>query len=288
MYIKHSKFKNTGILFEVVVRKITSETLSGKDSPAINILKSHFVNTELGKEYKLYETLFNSKGLNSLKATAVLDTVLEQSKKLNRTAIRKEKYSLIKSLKEHYNVEGLFKTKLNDYKAQASFYTLIETYNTKKLIDPNQIVDNKVTLLEYLTSKSVDRDNVKENVIEEFKSQDADIRTLTYHIMLENFNNKYSSLNKRQKYILKEFIESVDNTPSLKEFYNKEVNFIKEEITKQLKVVSSEVIKIKLNEVHSLIKELNKRTVINSKHLVDLLQYHSLLEELKKSNGVQI
>ena len=103
--------------------------------------------------------------------------------------------------------------------------------------------------------------------------------------MLENFNNKYSSLNKRQKYILKEFIESVDNTPSLKEFYNKEVNFIKEEITKQLKVVSSEVIKIKLNEVHSLIKELNKRTVINSKHLVDLLQYHSLLEELKKSNG---
>jgi hypothetical protein len=288
MYIKHSKFKNTGILFEVVVRKITSETLSGKDSPAINILKSHFVNTELGKEYKLYETLFNSKGLNSLKATAVLDTVLEQSKKLNRTAIRKEKYSLIKSLKEHYNVEGLFKTKLNDYKAQASFYTLIETYNTKKLIDPNQIVDNKVTLLEYLTSKSVDRDNVKEDVIEEFKSQDKDIRTLTYHIMLENFNDKYSSLNKRQKYVLKEFIESVDNTPSLKQFYNKEVSFIKEEITKQLKVVSSEVIKIKLNEVNSLIKELNKRTVINSKHLVDLLQYHSLLEELKKSNGVQI
>lgn len=288
MYIKHSKFRNTGILFEVIVRKITSETLSGKDSPAINILKSHFVNTELGKEYKLYETIFNSKGLNSLKATAVLDTVLEQSTKLNRTVIRKEKYSLIKSLKEHYNVEGLFKTKLNDYKAQASFYTLIETYNTKKLIDPNQIIDNKVTLLEHLTSKSVDRDNVKENVIEEFKSQDKDIRTLTYHIMLEKFNDKYSSLNNRQKFILKEFIESVDNTPSLKEFYNKEVNFIKEEIAKQLKVVSSEVIKIKLNEVNSLIKELNKRTVINSKHLVDLLQYHSLLEELKKSNGVQL
>ena len=288
MYIKHSKFRNTGILFEVIVRKITSETLSGKDSPAINILKSHFVNTELGKEYKLYETIFNSKGLNSLKATAVLDTVLEQSTKLNRTAIRKEKYSLIKSLKEHYDVEGLFKTKLNDYKTQASFYTLIETYNTKKLIDPNQIIDNKVTLLEHLTSTLVDRDNIKENVIEEFKSQDKDIRTLTYHIMLEKFNDKYSSLNKRQKHILKEFIESVDNTPSLKEFYNKEVNFIKEEITKQLKVVSSEVIKIKLNEVNSLIKELNKRTVINNKHLVDLLQYHSLLEELKKSNGVQI
>ena len=285
MYIKHSKFRNTGILFEVVVRKITSETLSGKDSPAINILKSHFVNTELGKEYKLYETLFNSKNLDSIKATTVLDTLLEQSKKLNRTRIRKEKYNLIKALKEHYNVEDLFKTKLNNYTAQASFYTLIETYNTKKLIDPNQIVDNKVTLLEYLTSKEVNRNNVRENVIEEFKSQDKDIRTLTYYILLEKFNDKYSSLNKRQKHILKEFIESVDNTPQLKEFYNKEVNFIKEEISTQLKNTTSEVIKIKLNEVSSLIKELDKRTVIKSDHLVDLLQYHSLLEELTKANG---
>jgi hypothetical protein len=285
MYIKHSKFRNTGILFEVVVRKITSETLSGKDSAAINILKSHFVNTELGKEYKLYETVFNSKNLESSRASAVLDTVLEQSQKLNRTRIRKEKYNLIKALKEHYNVEGLFKTKLNNYKAQAAFYTLIESYNTKKLIDPNQIIDNKVTLLEHLTSSNVERENVREDVMEEFKSQNKDIRTLTYYVLLEKFNDKYSSLNSKQKHILKEFIESVDNTPQLKEFYNKEVNYIKEEIIKQLKNTSSEVIKIKLNEVSSLIKELDKRTVIKSDHLVDLLQYHSLLEELTKANG---
>ena len=160
MYIKHSKFRNTGILFEVVVRKITSETLSGKDSPAINILKKHFVNTELGKEYKLYETIFKSKNLNDSKANTILTTVLEQSKKLNRTIIRKEKYNLISELKEHYNVEDLFKTKMNDYKAQASLYTLVEAYNTTKLVNPNQIIDNKVTILEYLTSKEIVRDNV--------------------------------------------------------------------------------------------------------------------------------
>ena len=285
MYIKHSKFRNTGILFEVIVRKITSETLSGKDSPAINILKSHFVNTELGKEYKLYETVFKSKNLDSTRASTILNTVLETSKKLNRTRIRKEKYNLIKELKVHYNVEGLFKTKLNDYKAQASLYTLLETYNTEKLIDPNQIIDNKVTLLEYLTSKDINRDNIKDNVIEEFKSQDKDIRTLTYYVLLEKFNDKYSTLNLRQKNILKEFIESVDNTPSLKEFYNTEVIYIKESIKKQITKTNSEVIKIKLNEVSSLIKGLDKKTVIKSDHLVDLLQYHSLLEELSKSNG---
>ena len=285
MYIKHSKFRNTGILFEVIVRKITSETLSGKDSPAINILKSHFVNTELGKEYKLYETIFKSKNLDSTRASTVLDTILESSKRLNRTRIRKEKYNLIKELKAHYNVEDLFKTKLNDYKAQASLYTLLETYNTEKLIDPNQIIDNKVTLLEYLTSKDINRDNIKEDVIEEFKSQDKDIRTLTYYVLLEKFNDKYSTLNPRQKNILKEFIESVDNTPSLKEFYNKEVLFIKESIKSQIAKTESKVIKIKLNEVNSLISELNKKTTIKSDHLVDLLQYHSLLEELIKSNG---
>ena len=285
MYIKHSKFRNTGILFEVVVRKITSETLSGKDSPAINILKKHFVNTELGKEYKLYETIFKSKNLNNNKANTTLTTVLEQSKKLNRSRIRKEKYNLINELKNHYNVEDLFKTKMNDYKAQASLYTLVEAYNTDKLIDPNQIIDNKVTLLEYLTSKEVVRDNVKNDIITEFKSQDKDIRTLTYHVMLEKFNEKYDELNLKQKSILKEFIESVDNTSRLKEFYNNEVKIIKESIKSPISKVKSEVVKIKLNEVSSLIKELDKRTIIKSDHLVDLLQYHSLLEELNTAHG---
>tara|TARA_R100001443_G_scaffold105673_1_gene114758 strand:- start:1967 stop:2824 length:858 start_codon:yes stop_codon:yes gene_type:complete len=285
MYIKHSKFRNTGILFEVVVRKITSETLSGKDSPAIKILKKHFVNTELGKEYKLYETIFKSQNLNDNKANTTLTTVLEQSKKLNRTRIRKEKYNLISELKEHYNVADLFKTKMNDYKAQASLYTLVEAYNTDKLVDPNQIIDNKVTILEYLTSKEVVRDNVKDDIISEFKSQDKDIRTLTYHVMLEKFNSKYDTLNSKQKSILKEFIESVDNTSRLKEFYNTEVKIIKETIKSTLPKVKSEVVKIKLNEVSSLITELDKRTIIKNNHLVDLLQYHSLLEELSKVHG---
>ena len=285
MYIKHSKFKNTGILFEIIVRKVTADTLSGKDSPAIKLLKKYFVNTELGKEYKLYETVFKAKNVSETRANAILSTVLESSQKLNRSRIRKEKYNLINELKEHYNVDGLFKTKLYDYKAQAALYTLIESYNNSKTVDPNQIIDNKVTLLEHLTKSQISREGVKNDVIDEFKSYDKDLRTLTYYVLLEKFNTKYADLNTKQKNVLKEFINSVDNTSRLKEFYNLEVKSIQEALAGEIDRTSSEAVKIKLQEVSKLIKELDKRCMVKSDHLVDLLQYYSLLEELSKANG---
>jgi hypothetical protein len=285
MYIKHSKFKNTGILFELLVRRITADTLSGVDSPAVNILKKYFANTEVGKEYKLYEAVFKSNNVNESKANAILTTVLESSKKLNRSKLRKEKYNLIKELKEHYNLEELFKTKLTKYKEFASLYTLLEIYNSQDITNPDQIIDNKVTLLEHLTSKDVSKEGVKDDILEEFKSYDKDLRILTYRVLLEKFNDKYSSLNDRQKYILKEFINSVDSTPRLKEFYSSEVEYIKETLNKEIAKTKDETTKIKLQEVSKLVKDLDKKSSIKSDNLVDLLQYHSLLEELTKVNG---
>ena len=282
MYIKHSKFKNTGILFEILVKRITADTLSNGDSPAINTLRKYFVNTELGKEYKLYEMVFKGKNVKENKANAILNTVIESSKKLNRTRLRKEKYNLIKELKENYNTADLFKTKISDYKTYASLYTLFEVYNTENPTDPNQIVDNKVIILEHLTSTPIERDNVKGDIIEEFKSYDKDVRILTYRILLEKFNEKYSDLSPTQKRILKEFINSVDNTSSLKDFYNTEVQNIKKTISEQIKVTKDKIIQIKLEEVSKLINELNKKDKVKTDHLVDLLQYHSLLNELNK------
>ena len=285
MYIKHSKFKNTGILFEILVKKITGDTLSGKNSPAIKVIKEYFVNTELGKEYKLYETLFSKKNLSESKASIILDTILEQSKKLNRRKLKNEKYNLIKELKSHYDVEDLFKTKLNDYKAQASLYTLLEIYNAVKPTNPQQVIDNKITILEHITTDKVNKTQVKDTVLEEFKSYDKDLRTLTYHVLLENFNSKYDNLNTKQKLILKEFINSADNGPLLKEYYNKEIVSLKSKLKEETKKVKDKTTKIKLQEIDKLIVELNKRTKVKNNHLVDLLQYHSLLEELTKANA---
>ena len=285
MYIKHSKFKNTGILFELLVRKITADTLEGNDSPSVNILKKYFVNTELGKEYKLYETLSKSTNLSEGKANAILATILESSKKLNRKSLKREKYSLVKELREHYNVEDLFKTNISNYKSLAALYTLFEVYNTTDITNPNQIVDNKLVLLEQMSLNKIDKNNVKDTLLEEFKSENKDVRLLTYRVILENFNDKYSHLSDTQKSILREFIEHIDSTSKLKEFYNLKIQEIKKTILNEIKSVKDDATKIKLIEINKFIVEIGKNKKINNENLVDLLQYCNLLEELKLSHG---
>jgi hypothetical protein len=284
MQVKHSKFKNTGILFELLVRQITSDTMSGKDSPASKFLKKYFVNTELGKEYKLYDTLIKNQSINESKANVVIESVLASSKKLKRSNLRREKYNLIKEIREHYNVDDLFRTKINNYKQLASLYILMELYNSKEIINPKQIVSNKVTLLEYLTTKPQDEGVVKQTVIQEFKKYDKDLRILTYRTLLEKFNTKYTDFNNDQKSILKNFIESIDSTSKLKEFFNSKIQEAKVRIDNYSKTVKSEPIKIKLQEVKKYLKEKDKRHKIKNDDLVDLLHYYELIGELNKVN----
>lgn len=281
MLIKHNKFKNSGLLFELLVRQITADTLSSKESPAVNILKKFFVKTELGKEYKLYDTVLKQTQITETKANIIIDEVLKASRKLNRTTLRKEKYNLISEIKKHYNLDEFFKTKLPNYKNQAALYTLIEIYNSQDLTNPDQIISNKMTLLESLTTQPIKEQEVRDNVIEEFKKYDKDLRLLTYQVLLEKFNGKYGSLNDNQKIILREFINSVDNNTRLRDFYNTKIVEVKSQLSKLSKSLSDKVIQIKLNEVVSLINEVDKTSKISNDDIVNLLQYYSLIEELK-------
>ena len=285
MNIKHSKYKNTGILFELLVRQITSDTLSGKDSKATSILKKYFVKTELGREYKLYETLTKHNNLTEGKAEVVINSVIDSSKNLNRGALKRQKYNLINEIQKHYNLEEFFKTKLPNYKTHAALYTLIEIYNSENLSNPDQIISNKIAILESLTTRQVNKQKVEDDLLVEFQSYDKDIRILTYKVMLEKFNGKYALLNNNQKTVLKEFINSVDSTPKLRDFYNTKVGEIKEELNKISKKVTEKAIQIKLNEVTNLLSPLGKTSNVGNDDLVNLLQYYELLEELVEANG---
>ena len=284
MKLKHSKYKNTGLLFELLVRQITADTLNGGSSSSLNILKKSFAKTELGKEYKLYETLFKNKNLSEGRAEVILNTVLEATRKLNRSALRREKYNLINEISKHYNINEFFKHQVPNYKGYAAFYKLIEIYNSDKLSETNAIIDNKVTILECLTEQPISEKKVKQDLVEEFAKYDKDLRVLTYKVMLEKFNGKYANLNQGQKEVLKEFINSIDNTPRLKEIYNTKINEVKKVLNLQAKKVKDQATKIKLLEVVKLLKEIDKGSKINNDDLINLLQYYELTEELLKVN----
>ena len=287
MKIKHSKYKNTGILFELLVRQITADTLKGVESPAIGLLKKYFVKTSLGREYKLYESILKSKVVNENKASLFISTTLDSSKKFSRGSLKKQKYNLINEIKNHYNLDSFFGAKIKDYKELAALYTLIEGTNSEKPIDTNQLVNNKITLLEFLTKQEVSTKQ-KDIVLEEFSTYDNDTRILTYKILLERFNAKYDTLSDDQKRVLKEFIYSVDSTPSLREFYNDKINELKNTLIKNSKNIKDQVTKIKIEEVSKYLVELDKTDKVGNDNLVDLLQYYELIQEIKVANAVQV
>ncbi len=284
MKIKHSKFRNTGILFELLVRQVTIDTLKGVDSPAIDIMKKYFVKSEIGREYKLYESILKSKVLNEGRANTVISTVLESSANLNKSSLKRQKYNLIKEIQNHYDLNEFFNHKLPNYKVHAAFYTLLEISNSTNQIDPEQIINNKVTILEHLTAAQIKSTKIKDEVMSEFEKSDKDVRFIAYKMLLESFNVKYDTLHTNQKTILKEYITSVDNTSRLKEFYTNKINEIKTELADLNKRTKNKVTKIKINEIISIITPPLKNAKITDNDLVDLLQYYDLINELETVN----
>ena len=283
MNIKHSKYKNSGILFELLVRQITADTLDGKDSEARRILKEYFVKTELGREYKLYDALSKNTNLTEAKANTVLSTLLEGSENLNRKSLRRQKYNLIKEIKNHYDVNKFFRHKLPNYKSQAALYTLIEIKANPNLNNIKHEISNKITILEHLSTPEV-KEEIKQTVLEEFKNYDKDLKTLTYKVLLEKFNGKYDTFHPEQKLILKELITSIDNTPRLKEFYNTKVGEIKTTLTELTTRVKDKTIQIKINEVVKILPVIGKTSKIKDDDLINLLQYYDLIEELETTH----
>jgi hypothetical protein len=282
MKVKHSKYKNTGLIFELLVKQIASDTLSRKDSPAVSILKKFYAGkSSLAKEYKLYEFISKNNNVTPLRAEAILSTITEISRKLDQAAIKKQKYELIAEIKTHYNVDEFFAIQVRDYKALAALYCLLETQNNAENVDPSSLIENKTTILEHLTSKAQNEEDVKDTLIEEYSKYDKDLRLLTFKILLEKFNDNYKDLLPEQKNILKEFITSVNSTTRLRTIVNEELDKIAKRVEEMSQKVSDQVIKIKLEEVRKAIKPLTNKEKIGDTHLVNLMQYYELVHELE-------
>jgi len=284
MRIKHNKFRNTGVLFELLVRQIASDTLANTDSKAVKIVKKYYHNSEIAKEHKLYHTILTAPRLSEGKAEALINTTVDLAKKLNKEQLLKEKYNLIKEVKKHYNLESFFKSKVNNYKTLAAAYTLFESAMESKFVEPKQLVLNKLTIMEHITKKQL-VENKDTEIEQALAKEDKNVRLLAYKMLIERFNTKYSTLSTRQKSVLKEFINNISNPEHLKVYINENLNKVKTELTDLVTKIDDKTTQIKLNEVITLIKPISAKSSVKDDHLVTLLQYQQLAEEIKKVNG---
>ena len=276
---KHSKLRNTGLLFEFLLRQVTVDVLNKKkESPALKIIKKQFnEHTEIGKELALYNLIMTKKFKSDKKADFFLSEVIRQRGKLNNATLRREKYNIIASTKESYDVNQLFSSKVPNYKVFASVYKLFEGINEMGADEKTEsyfIIVENVTTVKHTKNKSY--------IPEEFK--DKDLRILSYKTLLEKFNKKYTNLSDEQKHVLKEYISNISNTNNFSIFVESQIPKLKKKLNGKVKKVKDKVLKIKLQEAINCVDKfcLNESKQTDDNSVVQLLRYYELDKELDK------
>jgi hypothetical protein len=275
--LKHNKVKNTGILFELLVRKVASEVMNNTNSKALPIVKKFFKEgTALSNELKLYRTLIDEKFLNEDKAEKFVSAVIVARQKIDEETLRKEKYALIREIKNRFDLEEFFKARVNNYTELASIYKVFEHADDA---NPADMLRSKDTIIEHVITKTTDKKVVTESITNE----DKEIRVLASKLMIDKFNQKYKVLSTNQKDLLREYVNSITDSPSLKSFVNKHIPAIQKELTTLSKRVDNKITLIKLTEVASMLDKISSAKIIKESHILSLLRYYELISELKKA-----
>jgi len=288
--IKHSKVKNTGVLFELLVRQITLEVLNGdKTENAKNIVKEFFASgTELNKELRLYDLLLKEKYNSESKAEMFVDTVSQAHSKLNENKLAKEKYNLIKQINEKFELEQFLSSPITNYKVLASIYKVFESKKSENY-DIKDIFNSKVTLIENIIARPSTKTNkIEDNkLIESYKQQDKDLRLLTYKILVETFNKKYTNLDSNQKNLLKEYINNISNTSKFKDYLSVELPKIVAELKLIKAKIQDKVTTIKLSETISVLEKMKIGKSISDGQVSSIMLSYELIKELKSKVNVK-
>jgi hypothetical protein len=288
--IKHSKFKNTGVLFELLVRQITLEVLNGdKKETAKTIVREFFApNTELNKELRLYDILLKEKYGSETKADRLVETVCDAHAKLNQSALSKEKFNLIKEVSAKFDIEQFLSSPITNYKVLASIYKVFESKRESNY-DIKDIFNSKITLIENITSKPSQKLKPTEDtkLIETYKQQDKDLRLLTYKILVETFNKKYTNLDDSQKNLLKEYINNITNTTKFKDYISIELPNIIAELKAIKAKVQDKVTTIKLSETISVLEKMKIGKTVTDNNVSSIMLSYELIKELKSKINVK-
>lgn len=278
--VKHNKLKNSGLLFELLVRQMTTDTLSNRSSEAANLIKKYFYNTDLLKEYKLYNTIATTRNLSEVKADILINSCLEAYKKMNKQSLRKQKYDLIAEIRSKYNESDFFKAKVDNYKVLASVYLLLEMHQADS-IDEQVYSDCRVTLLEHVSTKKAE---TKDDTLQELSEMDSGTRSLVYTMATKKFNEKYAGLNEGQRNLITEYINNISTSDNLRQYCNKQIAELKEQMNDIIKQEVDEVRRVKLAEITKSLVELPENKSVSDSDVNNIMYYFELIKEHQNIN----
>jgi len=274
--IKHTKFKNTGILFETLSKQVVSDVLSGNKQISLQIIKKYFnEHTELSKELACYNILLETVGKKPESAIKLYDMVSETRKSLDTKKLNAEKYKLISELQHRYNINELFSTRVRNYKLFASVYKLFE-YNEEN--SPTEYISSYETIIEHMSNSS--KQTIPDTIYTEYSKLDEDIKTLTYKLIFEKFNKKYKDFSIKQRVLLSKYISENTALTNFKKFMINEADTVKETLGRYVINIPDTTMKIKLKECMNLLGEISTAKTIKDKHVSSMLKYYQLVDEL--------
>lgn len=273
---KHKKIKNTGLLYELLIRQMTSDVLKGESPKSVSLIKKYFRNgSPLKEELNLYNTLYNTKEKDSFYVMKIIEAAVKSRKTIDNTKLDRLKYNLVKEIKDLFEKDIFLKTQIDNYKLYASIYNIFEN---KEIDNPSLYLKNKILIANHIMSDSSDGLSEKQDFME---SVDPELRSLTFKLLTEKFNDKWSStLNKYQKEILRHFIFNSVDSEDTKKFISEHTGRIKNKLTKKLHETTDTVVKVKLKEILTLLPAIESSAFITENHYLSLIRYYELAKEL--------
>ena len=274
---KHNKKRNVGLIYELLTKFISRNIIDDKKQvarKALKIIENRFNNnTELYKEFRLFNAIYNSTVSSTAVAVGVLTEAKNAVRSLDESKLRKEKSLLIRDINHKLGDANFYHQKISNYKTFASIQTLMNEWKLNTNADLSNVIRLEKVIVEHLT-------DANKELIKEIKVDDKKSDALVFNILSEKINNKYSNtLSIEQKNIIRNYAIYHDDRQALSVYLAE----IKSRTLSSLKKYSSEIkndiLLSKLDEVQTRINQLDIESV-DDKQIIKFLTVSKLKDEI--------
>ena len=220
--MKHNKKRNVGIIYELLLQHISTKLLEGnkKDAKvATKIIEKHFnKNTELYKEFRLFNALAKSTITNTHVLASILNEAKIASNKLNEKSLEREKSELLKNINYKIADKDFYYRNIPDYRDLGLVQLALNEWR-KEDKDIKRLVDLETRLGSLMLREK--------NKLNEQKYDITHSDRLVLKIMTEKFNRRYGEeLSQDQKKIIEGYVFLSDKDPTrLKKFFESKLWF---------------------------------------------------------------